>query len=289
MEKTQTHKAPRKHHFIPKRMQEGWSDKNSLIFGVDRRVPAKPRAFIDKPCNVNSENHLYSVYEEKGQRNSFLETALYKPLDDSAANLTSQILEALKRGMVPQLDKSARRLLWQFYIYNSVKRRPDAKDFMFDPIFEAEVNQRIFKNAKAEGLELTTQELEYSIEEKTNLLQSFRGEQSEQSLAIMEQNHVRFWSIEGKGSFVLPDRPISLLDRVVRYNRKMVIPISPHFAIQPIIGIEKCDHRTFLPAQVRLLNEVWYSNSTTVISTSQQLLKSLAKKIDDQSIRFQHK
>lgn len=283
---------PKKHHYVPQWLIKKWAQPNGKVLGIDRRDPDALRPFRQLPVNINAQNHLYSVEGSDGIKDPILETDLYAPLDEQAEKLTSLIIECLDEKVLPQLDFNARRLLWQFYIYNAVKRHPRPIREIYHTLNDEE-RAHVKELAAAHLIERghdpakVVKDLdEYDFDNNSLALaiQIARSDQDEKTLDQLAKLDVLFViAPPGKG-FILPDLPFELI-RPGAPEKLKIIPIHPKYAVVPCAP-DASKVKLLAGAQVRRLNEGWYRNGVTVLSVSEQLLISLANYIDGQDISF---
>ncbi|RIJ28443.1 DUF4238 domain-containing protein [Henriciella mobilis] len=283
--------VPKRHHFVPQWLMKHWSNGGSSVFGVDRRDREQLRAFKSDTKNVNVQRHLYSYERSDGTKDARLETELYAKMDGAAADLTAQIISILDDGKLPDLDEPTRTLLWQFYIYNAKKRLPGTWDEYLNRIDHDAIRQSTIEAAITAGHdpdEVRREVASVQFDEKLQTLsvQKARAAQSEEVLEALGKIGVQFLVAPDGASFILPDDAFDEIVPKAEESIALFVPIHPKYAISPYGEKGECVRAHIDKKTVRAINERWYRRSTTVISTSTQLLKSLAKRQDSQTISF---
>ena len=269
---------------------KNWANSNDQVNVVDRRNRPSIRAFSTNVNNINAENYLYSVRGENGENDASLEKQIYAPLDSEAKSLTEEILFVLSNGELPRLNKFARELLWQFYMYNAFKRHPKSLLPYVDQMDLDELREEFIANEIADGQDPTeTRKLVERIDLreilKTTGIQYARGEQNDEVLELFGRMGIVFAMATEGTSFVLPDRSFEIMNGNVRVH-PIWIPISPKYAIRQYLNDGVSRRLLMGKADVRRLNERWYGYSDSVIGVSKIQLASLAKNHDRQKLDF---
>lgn len=281
--------TPKKHHYVPQWLIRKWASDKGKVFGISRRDLGNLRLFRSKPLAVNMQNNLYSYEQSDGTKDARLETQFYAPLDGAASKLTNEIVSTLEDGKQPVLDEKARRLLWQFYMYNSRKRHPDAWDKYLSKVDYSSVKERtiqalVEKGVESERARKEVESVDVDAKVRSLSIQKARAIQSEDVLDIFQNIGVRYCVAPEGTSFILPDVPFKEITTNPDDARPIWFPIDPKYAISPY-GLEGGhDIQALDKAQIRAINETWYRQSTTIIATTEAHLKSLAKFVDGQAV-----
>ena len=283
--------TPKRHHFVPQWLMKHWSHDGKSVRGIDRRDRYQLRPFRSNVTNINVQRDLYTYERSDGSKDARLESDFYAALDDRAARLTAELITILECGDLPVLPKRIRILLWQFYIYNAKKRLPDILDPYLERLDHEKLRDSTIQDATAKGydpdeVKREVAALEFDKNLSTLIIQKVRASQSEEVLETFGKTGVRFLIAPEGASFILPDDAINLITAEAEEKKPLYVPISPKYAISPNGQTGECVRTDADKQSVRSINEQWYRRSRTVISTSEQLLKSLAKKLDGRSISF---
>lgn len=281
------------HHYIPQWLMKFWADSNEKVRVVDRRKSPEVRAYTPNVRNVNSQNYLYSIKDDNGEYDDSLERNLYSPLDNEAHKLTLEIIDILKSGKIPDLEVNARSQFWQFHFYNAVKRYPNSFDkYMEDADIETLVEEEV-KLSIQNGENPIEVSAPNNIQKIKSRIQALgvryaRADQNTEVLEHFSKMGIIFGIAPEGTSFVLPDKAFNLQNANDSNNheKSIWIPIHPSYAVSMSGFDGKCSLKHLSKSQVRKINEEWYSYSNTIISTSEELLKSLVKRHEGKKITF---
>lgn len=280
------------HHYVPQWLMKSWADENDRVICVNRQNALSIKNFVTHVRNVNSQNRLYTLETGDGNRHDKLETDLYGPLDVTAKELTDQICQILDSRQIPEMDFESRKLLWQFFYYNAFKRLPGSfdkylKQLDYEDIREKTIQSAIDDGEDEENIRRITQSFDVKALVEKHGIQYARAEQNDETLDIFANFGIVFAiAIEGT-SFILPDRSTVVQDADLEAPQQdHWIPIHPKYAFRGVTPSTEITLVQMNKMAVRRLNENWYSNAKTIISTSKRQAISLVKRHDRQKIYF---
>lgn len=281
------------HHFIPQWRMKLWADSKGYVIVADRRSPPDVRGYKPHVRNINSQNYLYSLRGPNGENDDRLEKEIYGPLDYSAEILTSKIIDIFDAGASPNLTFESRKEFWNFYFYNAMKRHPNAFDPYLEDLDIETIREQQIQKAIDSGIDPEKSrrdagliDVEHII--RTDSVQYARAEQNDDVLSYFSNKGMTFGVAPKGTSFILPDMAFKIqrIGGPEGHYQEIWIPIHPSYAVRLYEENGQCKSLLLEKHQVRKLNEMWYSQAKTIISTSERQLQSLVKRHEGKKLLF---
>lgn len=272
---------PKRHHHVARNFQLRFADERGLLHAYNKGIPDKG-VFATNPANLFVQKDLYTVRNKDGTRNTSLEN-WYSQLEGAVAPLLDHIEAHCLGGHRPGLPPDAKEL-WDTFFYHQQKRAPDIftrlgleNDFYTDlPRHIADYERARGPLTEADKRELQSPAaLERMLEFAKVKARSLPGEDVMDFLAT---KGLAFAIAPPNKAFILGDHPQArrggsdLRDG----NVELWMPIASRVAITPWgpPGTETLVRAS--ADNVRVTNEVIYSQSNVVAARSPKLIASLA-------------
>ncbi len=278
--------VPKRHHFVPERLQQHFSNGEGGLWTFSSRNRAKG-VWCGTVENHLVEGHLYSHVESDGTKDTSLETR-FAMLEGGATPIIAKITSNARNERLPWLTRREREI-WEFFLYQQYRGVSDLySSLLSEDQRRVEVENRLAELVRS-GYPLSNSESCELLEPATlkrmykNLRVATLKTGSEAVLAAIAQRGIAVAKIASdKKSFVLGSRPVV----------KLTLPDATHLsdtrvemwlavAHDIMVGLGLDDHQEMLvpvsPQQVRHCNEAAAKQSSQIVGRSQALVQSLAR------------
>jgi len=267
---------PKNHHYVPQWLSKRWIafPEETQIYGItkERDGPIN-HSWKATPKAVCWEKHEYTIKNENSEKDVTLESEFYSKMDDNLNIATKEIIHLLRQGILPKIDEETRKGLAHSLVIDMGRRNPDQKEVTIDaaqrPDFKAAILHRIPDRFSEQDADKMYDKLTSDIQHMKLTTNRSRRSLLEKGVSSLTDKPFRYvLAPEGK-TFVLGN-PLVLPRDVY------IVPIDPSIAVVfrsndgPLIG-------TLTSESIRKINESIYRNSSRVIATCPELLRSLAK------------
>ncbi len=118
--------TPKRQHFVPKMLLNRFVDKNGLLYFFSKRSSVK-KILKSTPANLFIEGHLYTLYDELGDKNVLVEKLL-SDIETDANPIIEKIVNAARASRQPKLNPSEKKI-WNLFFCCQLVRVPE----MIDP------------------------------------------------------------------------------------------------------------------------------------------------------------
>ena len=118
--------TPKRQHFVPKMLLNRFVDKKELLYFFNKRSSVR-KILKSTPVNLFIEGHLYTLYDEFGDKNVLIEKLL-ADIERDASSIIEKIINAARASRPPKLNPSEKKI-WNLFFCCQLVRVPK----MIDP------------------------------------------------------------------------------------------------------------------------------------------------------------
>ncbi len=285
--------TPKRHHFVPRMHLNRFVDKSGRLYWFDKRFSERV-VRPSTPTQVFAENHLYSVLDNAGNRDSSVELALAE-IEGQANGIIEKIVSTARAGKPPNLTKGEKSF-WDKYFCCQWKRVPDAmRASGVHDLSEAEMRDLVsdmMMDYESVGYELTSEDRRI-LDDPQALSRIAHGARaksvlmnSRELLSVFEDKGLCVAIVASSNrSFVIGSHPIVKLNPpgqtyLGSSDVQAWLPLAHDVAITPALSSGEEKLIEFREGRfVRALNEATFEQSTAIAGRSQKLVESLARKM----------
>ena len=283
MRQPATVNVPKRHHYVPQMLLRQFTNTQGRLFFFNKNLRSKG-VISATPKDVFVKKYLYVQYDEDGVKDYAIEASL-AAIEAKAAKILAKIVSAARASQEPGLTIEEKKD-WDTFFCSLWIRAPD----VHRPVGDIEDR---FRKAAERAFTYDSKKVESLLRDKAKMR---RIEQSiTANLALpYRANLPQFDDIKRRGikvvsirnpsmSFVIGSRPVAFvafpyLTDFTGLSADPWLPLAPDVAVTPTLhaGMEQIVHIRN-KREVRWINEVILSQSTSIASHSQELVASLSR------------
>ena len=274
---------PKRHHFIAQMHSKRFADPDGILYVFDKRFPHKG---VQKrtPRNLFVEGDFYTQFDEKGTKDVSVETEFLAPLEDKASPVIEKIVNAARRGDLPNLSPDEKDL-WVKFSYNQFVRVPETREKYKEEIFQKIRSEIDFigRFRPFADRELSILDDEETMERlfRNSSIQSVRMT-SVKVFGILSEKRIGVAVIRNpkpKRSFVIGSNPVVKMSHPERSHVadptvEVWLPLARDVAVSPCPG-ESDKVISANDRHIRAINRSIYQQSTVIAGCSRELIESL--------------
>lgn len=266
------------HHYVPRWLLRKFCHTGQTLHYYDARSVSK--GVHDRNIKTAFRSfHTNSIRFRDGCVSDDLETRLYGPLDNQAAEFVSEIEQILARGEIPEFFNV--RFFAAQFLYNMFKR---SAEFIESMEMEKSIRQQIPVTLEKINLEqgpFPPEDVEELLREKAMVehVDWIRvGALGQQSKDVINRlaTFAPTIAVAPKGrQFIIAGCPVAGLSQLTK-GREFWVPINPHTALG--FHEDRWYHQGILELsveQVRHLNVAWRKQSRSFGGADRRLVESL--------------
>lgn len=125
--------GPKRQHYVPKMILEGFTDCNGRLYSFNKKHP-KTGIIQTNPENLLLQKHIYTQIGDRNKKNFDVEKRLAS-LESDTAPIIQKIICAARAGKYPELTLPERKT-WDEFVFSQSLRVPDALDSSFQDMFD---------------------------------------------------------------------------------------------------------------------------------------------------------
>ncbi len=278
---------PKDQHYIPRMILKRFTDKEGNLHFYDKKHPDKgvrKRA----PKNLFYERHLYTQVEEGGTQDASVETEFLANLESKAAPIIAMIVKAARLRRVPVLAVCERKAYVE-YFRTQLVRLPERRRW-----FAEETRRQVVQELERASAVRPLKDHELALLEGGEEIERMWSNSSVATLPLafasdpMSERYSRgglciavIRKPTSKRAFVIGSNPIVRLvddDRMYSENPdiELWLPLARDVAVALNPGT--CDRLKIMKDKhIWKMNEIIFSQSSTVAGCSCELIESLTK------------
>ena len=281
-------------HYVPQWLLNNFKDENNNLFYWSKDHPEQPIRHRN-PTSVFCKNHLYTIIEKDGTRDTNLEAVKYNKLDGLSKIVFEKIISQARTTRKFLLTPHDREIC-TYFLYNQMRRTPEFMTEVAGSKYLDDTLEEILSNlaTEIEGLPSLVREQRESEINRIRSNEAFKQRifqygkvnvLKQDSLEILDIIWNRFFAIirpeKHHHSFLIGSRPVlrlSFPDRphLSEPTLEIVMPISHDFALISV-GVHDVERIVNYPTNaVRYLNELTFRQSTEIAGKSLKLISSIS-------------
>ncbi len=247
--------GPKRQHYVPKMVLEGFTDCNGRLYSFNKKHP-EAGIVNTKPENLLLQKHIYTQIGDRNEKNCDVEKDLAS-LESDTAPIIKKIICAARAGKYPELTLPERET-WDKFVFSQALRVPDVLDSSFQKMFGESVSERDKKNVKARGVRAV-----WETEDGLNVLKTL--EDKKLAIAVITNP---------KKSLIIGSNPVLKYYPLEDSRSGYGLPISHDVVVAHYLSRE-----LFIlnDEQIRSLNKDMFRQSSVIAGCSCRLIKSLSR------------
>ena len=272
---------PKRHHYIAQMHSKRFADPDGILYVFDKRFPHKG-VQRRTPRNLFVEGDFYTQFDDEGTKDVSMETEFLAPLEGKASPVIEKIVNAARRGDLPNLSP-VEKDIWVKFSYNQFVRVPETREKYKEEIFQ-EIRSKIDFIGRFRPF--TDRELSILDDEETmerlfrnSSIQSVRMT-SVKVFGVLSEKRIGVAVIRNpkpKRSFVIGSNPVVKMSHPERSHLadptvEVWLPLARDVAVSPCPGksdkIVSANDR-----HIRAINKSVFQQSEVIAGCSRELIE----------------